>query len=306
MHSILDDFKNAWHKPNNGLIQLIIINITVFVALGILAVISTLTGLDAVFTFAFKQFTIPAPIGEFITRPWTIITYAFAHSFNNLWHIIMNMLVLYWFGRVFVEFLGSQKLINVYVMGAIAGGVTYLLAYNLIPFYSERINMFDGMIGASAAVYAVTVATATYWPNYKFHLLLIGPVKIAYIAAFVIFTSLLGTVGSNAGGNLAHLGGALVGFIYAKQLSKGIEIGTWVFKVMEFIKSFFVHKPKIKVSHRQKKSSSAKSKSSSGSEKANKVFNQAEIDKILDKISERGYDSLSKEEKEKLFNASKK
>ena len=306
MHSILDDFKNAWRKPNNGLSQLIIINITVFVTLGILAVISTLSGLDGVFTFAFKQFTIPAPIGEFITRPWTIITYAFAHSFRNLWHIIMNMLVLYWFGRVFVEFLGSQKLINVYVMGAIAGGVTYLLAYNLIPFYSERINMFDGMIGASAAVYAVTVATATYWPNYKFHLLFIGPVKIAYIAAFVIFTSLLGTVGSNAGGNLAHLGGALVGFIYAKQLSKGIEIGTWVFKAMEYIKSFFVHKPKIKVSHRQKRSSSAKSKSSSGSGKANAAFNQAEIDKILDKISERGYDSLSKEEKEKLFNASKK
>lgn len=306
MNTIIDDFKNAWHKPNNGLTQLIIINVSVFVILGILAVISLIAGVDTVFNFAYKQFTIPAPVGEFLTRPWTIITYAFAHSFGNLWHIIMNMLVLYWFGKVFVDFLGSQKLINLYVLGAIAGGATYLLAYNLIPFYSERINMFDGMVGASAAVYAVTVATATYWPEHKFHLLFIGPVKIVYIAAFVIMSSLLGSVGSNAGGNLAHLGGALVGFIYAKQLSKGVEIGTWVFKFMELIKSFFVRSPKIKVSHRQKKSASTASRGSTTSSSKSASFNQAEIDKILDKISERGYDSLSKDEKEKLFNASKK
>ncbi len=306
MNTIIDDFKNAWRKPNNGLTQLIIINVAVFVILGVLAVISSIAGVDGVFSFVFKQFTIPAPIGEFMTRPWTIITYAFAHSFSNLWHIIMNMLFLYWFGRIFVDFLGSQKLINLYILGAIAGGATYLLAYNLIPFYADRINMFDGMVGASAAVYAVTVATATYWPDYKFHLIFLGPVKIVYIAAFVIMSSVLGSVGSNAGGNLAHLGGVLVGFIYAKQLSKGIEIGIWVFKSMEFIKSFFVKSPKIRVSHRQKKSSSDKSKNTASSGSKSADLNQAEIDEILDKISEKGYDSLSKEEKEKLFNASKK
>ena len=305
MHSILDDFKNAWHKPNNGLAQLIIINVVVFVVLGVLAVISTLTGAEAIFALVFKQFTIPAPIGEFITRPWTIITYAFAHSFSTLWHIIMNMLVLYWFGRVFVDFLGSQKLINLYVLGAIAGAITYLLAYNLMPFYAERINMFDGMVGASAAVYAITVATATSWPNHRFYLLFFGPVKISYIAAFFIFISLLGTIGSNAGGDLAHLGGALIGYLYAKQLSKGNELGVWVFKTMEFAKSFFVRRPKIKVSHRQPKSTKTTKKSST-EKKSNADFNQAEIDKILDKISEKGYDSLSKDEKEKLFNASKK
>lgn len=306
MNTIIDDFKNAWHKPNNGLSQLIIINVAVFVILGILAVISSIIGVDTIFILAYKQFTIPASIAEFLTRPWTIITYSFAHSFNNLWHIIMNMLVLYWFGRVFVDFLGAQKLINLYVMGAIAGGATYLLVYNLIPYYSERIDMFDGMVGASAAVYAITVATATYWPEHKFYLMFFGPVKIIYIAAFVIISSLLGTIGPNAGGNLAHLGGALIGFIYAKQLTKGIEMGTWVFKSMEFIKSFFVKRPTIKVSHRQKKSSSKKSTKSSDSGAKNANFSQAEIDKILDKISEKGYDSLSKDEKEKLFNASKK
>lgn len=303
MHSIFDDFKNAFRKPNNGLAQLIIINVSVFVGLGIIAVISTLTGSEGIFDFAYKQFTIPAPIKEFLTRPWTILTYAFAHSFSSLWHILMNMLVLYWFGRVFVDFLGSQKLINLYVIGAIAGGTTYLLAYNLIPWYAERINMFDGMVGASAAVYAITVATATSWPDYRFYLFFIGPVKIVYIAAFVVFISLIGTIGSNAGGNLAHLGGALIGFIYARQLSKGNELGRWVFKSMELIKSFFVKRPNIKVSHRQSKT---KSKKASSSTKSKHKYSQDDIDKILDKISERGYDSLTKEEKEKLFNASKK
>lgn len=306
MYSILDDFKNAWRKPDNGLVQLIILNVTVFVGLGILLVISSITGFDSLFEFAYRQFTIPAPIGEFITRPWTLLTYSFAHSFRNLWHIIMNMLVLYWFGKVFVDFLGSQKLINLYVMGALAGGITYLLAYNLIPFYEERMHLFNGMVGASAAVYAITVATATYWPNYKFYLLLIGPVKIAYIAIFVIITALLGTVGSNAGGNLAHLGGALIGYIYAVQLRKGNELGKWVFKSMEFIKSFFVKSPTIKVSHRKTRSGKATSGKTSSASQAPKGYNQADIDKILDKISASGYDSLTKEEKEMLFNASKK
>ena len=159
--------------------------------MGVISVFSTLAGTDSIFTFVYRQFTIPAPIGEFITRPWTIITYAFAHSFGTLWHIIMNMLVLYWFGRVFVDFLGSQKLINLYVMGAIAGGLTYLLAYNLIPFYSDRINLFDGMVGASAAVYAISVATATYWPNHQFYLLFFGPVKIKYLVATAIIYSVI-------------------------------------------------------------------------------------------------------------------
>ena len=304
MDSVFEEVKNAWNKPNNGLVQLIIINVAVFVVLGILAVISSIPGLDGIFTFVYRQFTIPAPFDEFIFRPWTIITYAFAHSFLNLWHIIMNMLVLYWFGRVFVDFFGSQKLINLYILGAIAGGVTYLLAYNLIPFYADRINMFSGMVGASAAVFAISVATATYFPDHKFFMLFFGPVKIKYLVGIYIFISFLGSVGSNAGGNLAHLGGALMGFIYARQMMKGTEMGTWVFKTMEFIKSFFVQKPKIKVTHRQPKSTSSQRSSTATQPKSD--FSQDEIDKILDKISERGYDSLTKEEKEKLFNASKK
>jgi hypothetical protein len=191
-----------------------------------------------------------------------------------------------------------------YVLGAIAGGITFLLAYNLVPFYADRSTVFTEMAGASAAVYAVSVAAATYFPDYRFYLLFFGPVRIKYIVAVYIFFSFLGSVGENAGGNLAHLGGALMGFIYIKQLNSGRELGRWVFHIMEFVKSFFIKRPTIKVSHRQtaqKPSSSGPATKKSGVT----VVNQAEIDKILDKISERGYDSLSKEEKEKLFNASK-
>jgi len=304
MFSIFDEFKQAWSKPNNGLAQLIIINVAVFVIFGLLYVLGKIPALEMVLPAVYKQFTIPAPIGEFITRPWTIITYAFTHSLTDMWHIIMNMLVFYWFGRIFVDTFGSQKLINLYILGAIAGGVTYLLAYNLIPFYADRATMFSGMVGASAAVFAVSVAAATYFPDYRFYLLFFGPVKIKYIVTVYIFFSFLGSVGENAGGNLAHLGGALMGFIYIKQLTRGHEMGRWVFRIMEFVKSFFIRQPTIKVSHRQtakKPSASGQAPKKSGAT----VVNQAEIDKILDKISERGYDSLSKEEKEKLFNASK-
>lgn len=304
MFSIFDEFKDAWRKPNNGLAQLIIINIAVFVIFGILLVLGKIPALENLLPAVYKQFTIPAPIGEFLTRPWTIITYAFAHSLNDLWHILMNMLLFYWFGRVFVDSFGSQKLINLYVLGAIGGGVTYLLAYNLIPFYADRATMFNGMVGASAAVYAVSVAAATYFPDYRFYMLFFGAVKIKYLVAIYIFLSFIGSVGENAGGNLAHLGGALVGFIYATQLKRGYEMGRWVFRIMDFVKSFFIKRSTIKVTHRQPRGTSSVSGGAT-KKTSTATANQEEIDKILDKISERGYDSLSKEEKEKLFNASK-
>ncbi len=307
VNSLKEDFKRTWNKPNNGLMQLIIINAVVFIFLALLLVVTKIIGADSFFELVYKQFTLPGRIEVFLTRPWTIITYAFSHSLNNFFHILMNMLVLYWFGRVFIEFFGSQKLINLYILGSIAGGLTYLLAYNLIPFYSDRVDMFTGMVGASAAVYAITVAVAVYVPDYKFYLLFFGPVKVKYLVGIYIFFSIIGSVGNNAGGNLAHLGGALMGYLYVTRWRKGHEMGVWIFRGMEFVKSFFIRRPNIKVTHkRTAKTRGGKSKPSSTSSSTKKPdVNQADIDAILDKISEKGYDSLSKEEKEKLFNASK-
>ena len=305
MEKFLHEFKDAWNRPNNALPQIIIINVVVFLILAVLNVFGKIFGFSFLSDFVYDQFSIPPLLEDFILRPWTLLTYAFAHSLNSIFHILFNMLVFYWFGKLIVEYIGNQKLINLYVMGALAGGLLYLLVYNYVPYYAENSN-FHGMVGASAAVYAITVAAATLVPNYTFFLLFFGPVKIKYIAGFYIVISFLGSVGGNAGGNIAHLGGALMGFIYIKQLQAGTDWGAWVGSVMRFFKSFVVHQPKMKVSSNQKKTKTYSSASSSTSSTASNIADQAEIDKILDKISQSGYESLSKEEKQKLFNASKK
>ncbi|QSE97348.1 rhomboid family intramembrane serine protease [Fulvivirga lutea] len=305
--SIKDDFKNAFNRPNSSHTQLIIINVVVFLFLAVLNVFSSLFGFEGVFVFVYEQFSIPPVFSEFITRPWTLITYAFAHSLSDIFHILFNMLVFYWFARLIIEYLGSDRVIILYVLGALAGSIAYLMVYNLVPFYIER-SGFSGMVGASAAVYAVVVAAATLLPNYTFHLIFIGPVKIKYIAGFYIVLSFLGSTGGNAGGNIAHLGGALIGYLHINSLQKGSDWGLWIISTMNFFKSFFVSSPKIKVTHRRSdssKSSSSSSSSRASMSKSKSSTSQDEIDAILDKISEKGYESLTKEEKQKLFNASK-
>ncbi len=281
--------------------QLIFINVVVFMVLAVFYVFTTAAGFSAFFESIHSQLSIPAPFFSFLAKPWTIITYSFVHDLTGIFHILFNMLVFYWFGKIFIEYLGSDKLIAIYVLGAIAGGVFYLLVYNTIPFYTERIPL-HGMVGASAAVYAVLVATATLLPDYTFFLLFIGPVRIKYIALGYIVISFLGSVGGNAGGNIAHLGGALMGYVYIKQMQVGVNWGGWITSVLVWIRGLFTTQSKVKVTYRSTEPKSKTTKSGSGQTKAS----QDEIDAILDKISDRGYESLTKEEKEKLFNASKK
>ncbi|MEQ9424167.1 MAG: rhomboid family intramembrane serine protease [Cyclobacteriaceae bacterium] len=302
MTGILDDFKNAWDKPNNALPQLIIINVAVFVVTAIIYVVGTIAGFEGMVDAIFHGiFFIPPVFSDFLMKPWTIMTYAFAHDLRGIFHILFNMLMLYWFGRLIVDYLGSDRLIKLYVLGALAGAALYLLLFNLLPFYQEQASRISGMIGASAAVYAVIVAAATLMPNHTFFLLFFGPVKIKYIAAFSIFVSFLGSVGSNSGGNVAHLGGALIGYYYIATLNKGGDIGAWIISFMNWVKSFFVPRSKIKVTYSRKEKSTSRSSSKSATNAS-----QDEIDVILDKISESGYESLSSDEKQKLFNASKK
>ncbi|HYG20422.1 MAG TPA: rhomboid family intramembrane serine protease [Ohtaekwangia sp.] len=300
---MLGEFKNAFQRHNNAHVQLIIINIVAFVVLAVIRVFTTLTGFEAAFEVFHNQLAIPAPIHEFLTRPWTMISYAFVHDLDGILHILFNMLFLYWFGRLFVEYLGGDKLVAVYVLGALAGAILYLLAYNTIPYFVERTRLVEiNMVGASAAVYAIVVAAATLLPDYTFFLLFLGPVRIKYIAAVYIFISFLGSVGSNAGGNIAHLGGALIGFVYIKQLQAGSNWGGWITATLDWIKSLFKPRSNVKVTYRKNQKPSA----DKSSYKASSSVSQEELDAILDKISEGGYESLTKDEKEKLFNASKK
>jgi len=297
---ILDEFKNAFKRTDNGLIQIIMINLAVFIGFIILRVLLVLGNGSAFYQLLISQFMLPASIPEFLHRPWTLITYFFLHE--GFLHILFNMLFLYWFGRIVKEYLGGTKVVSLYVLGGIVGGLFYLLIYNTIPFFAGRV---DGsvMLGASAGVFAVVVGAATLLPDYTMFLMFIGPVRIKYIALFYILLSFAQTTGMNAGGNLAHLGGAALGYLYIGQLQKGRDWGSWIFAIMAFFKSFFKKQPKVKVSYRRKTSgTSAKRTKKQGQD----ISSQDEIDAILDKISQSGYESLTKDEKQKLFNASKK
>ncbi|MFM7855289.1 MAG: rhomboid family intramembrane serine protease [Flammeovirgaceae bacterium] len=296
---MFDEFKNAFQRPNNGHVQLIVLNILVFVTLAILMVFLTISGHPEIFKTIFNQLALPAQFSSFVSKPWTIITHAFVHELTSLIHIFFNMLAFYWFGRLFIEYLGSDKLIAVYTLGILAGATAYLLSHNLIPYYVQQNNGIG--FGASAAINAVIVATATLLPDYTFFLFLLGPVRIKYIAAFYVLASFIGTVGVNAGGDVAHLGGAFIGYVYIKQLQVGVNWGGWITSILDWTKSLFTAKPTVKVTYRKQEPKNQK--------KSNSIFSKAsqeEIDSILDKISDKGYESLSKEEKEKLFNASKK
>ncbi len=299
---LLDDFKNAWSKPNNAVVQLILINVIVFVAARVLKVFFDISGATDTFYFFFRKLQLPSDIGALFTQPWTIVTYFFTHF--DFFHVLFNMLFLYWFGRIIQEFLNSKRVISLYVLGGLFGGLLYIFIYNFIPFYSDRVAE-SMMLGASAGVFAIVVGAAVFMPNYTFFLLFLGPVKIKYIAIFYVFMSFIGSTGYNAGGEIAHLGGAFIGWMYITQLNKGSDLGGWVISFINFVKSMFKPQPKIKVTHRgesrRKHKRSAPKTTSSSSETP-----QAEIDAILDKISQSGYESLSKDEKQKLFNASKK
>ena len=309
---ILEEFKNAFKMQNNGLFQIILINVAVFVALNMLGVLLWLFGISEfqpnqcsvdspnLFCQILLFFELPSQTMQFITRPWTLITYFFTHL--SFFHILFNMLFLYWFGKLIQEFLGDSKVVVLYVLGGIVGGLSYILLYTILPQF-EGVVEYAHMMGASAGVYAVVVGAAAFMPNYTIYLILIGPVRIKYIAIIWVLLSFFAVRESNAGGNIAHLGGAAIGYLYIVQLKKGNDFGDWILKFIAYVKSFFVRRSKIKVTY-----SSAKRKSSSTSKPGKKQAtpDQAEIDSILDKISQSGYESLSKDEKQKLFNASKK
>ena len=285
---IIEDFKSAWSKDDNGLVKIILINVIVFVTVSFLEVFITLSGGGAIVNTLINKLMLPASFTTFILQPWSLISYFFLHlSFG---HILWNMLFLYWFGKIINDNIGNNAVISLYVLGGIVGGLSYMALFNIIPFYQDRIS--DSlMLGASAGVFSIVAGSATLLPNYTFYLLFLGPVRIKYIALFYILLSFLDVTGSNAGGEIAHLGGALIGYLFIRQLQNGINMGEGIINILNLFNK--------KTSYRSENKQPIKKE-----EKQN--ISQDEIDKILDKISESGYSSLSKHEKEKLFNASKK
>jgi membrane associated rhomboid family serine protease len=235
-------------------------------------------------------------------RPWTAITYMFVHE--GLWHLLVNMIMLWFSGRLFGDLLNDRRFVAVYFLGGLAGFALYFISYNVFPVFSGSTST---IIGASASVIAVLVAIATYAPNMEVRLILIGNVKLKYIAIFFVALDILFLDGGNTGGRLAHLGGAFLGFFYSRSLQQGNDWSNGFYRVINFFRDLVKPRPKMKVaSSVGRKASKRQSSSGSSSSVGNRTAEQKRIDEILDKISQSGYDSLTKEEKRFLFNASKK
>jgi len=307
MATIADEIKDSFRK-GSAVTKLIYINLGVFLLVIILFGIYALATPAApipkknIFYGNFLNYLmLHTDLKLLITRPWGIITYMFLH-FEFL-HILFNMLWLFWFGRIFLHYLTEKQLYTTYLLGGIAGGVLLVLAYNVLPGLSDYLPA----LGASASVSAIVIAISFYSPDYSVYIPLIGPVKIKYIALLFIALDVLMIVntnsasglGSNAGGHIAHLGGALYGYLFALQLKRGKDIGKSFSGWMDSLASLFSRKSRMRVSY--------KSKASQMDDFEYNKFraeHQKEIDRILDKIAKSGYDSLSKKEKETLFKMS--
>ena len=270
---------------SGGKINLLIgINVFIFLIVNIASVIEHLVFRSEIIDYYTKEYLLlPSFLPKLLTHFWTPITYMFMHA--GIFHILFNMLWLYWFGQIFEEYLGNKRTIGLYLLGGLTGALFFVAAYNIFPLFSTLVTD-STVVGASASVMAVIVATATLLPDYSISLILIGPVKLKWIALFYVVIDFLSIAGPNAGGEFAHLGGALFGFIYIKQLQRGRD---WIGAITGIFRS----RSKMKVAAKNS------DKNQSGKPR------QEEIDRILDKISQTGYDSLNKQEKEILFRASK-
>ena len=291
---IWDEIKLTFRNGSN-LTRLIYINIVVFILLSIVAGIGFLLNNQEISGKALELFSVPASFNALLLRPWTLITYMFTHK--DIWHILFNMLWLYWFGRIFLEYLDERKLVAVYLLGGISGALVYILSFNIFPAFTGVVA--DSVaIGASASVMAIVIAIAAYVPDYTIQLFLFGRIKIKYMAlAIFILTSIM-DFSVNSGGKLAHIGGAFFGYFYIINLRHGHDIGKGFNRIIDFFATIFKPRKKLKVTYKKVATEYDYNKI--------RVEHQKRINNILDKISKGGYESLTKEEKEALFKESQK
>ena len=284
--SIINNLKYRY-RTANIVEQLIYINVGVFLLMFLTNTFGFLFGLKI--NFFLEWFSMPANFNEFLTKPWTILSYGFLHS--GFIHILFNLMLLYYIGNIFLEYFTPKQLVSFYLLGTFFGGLVFLLSYNYFPAFNSAIN--DSiLLGASAGISAIFVGIATYIPNYQIRLRFIGFVKLWYLAAIFVGLDIIQIPFGNAGGHLAHIGGALFGFIYVNQASnKKINL------LGSFLSLFKSKKKTMRTVY--------KSKNKATNTKTSTTKNQQEIDAILDKISKSGYETLTKAEKDFLFKQGK-
>ncbi len=306
MVTIADEIRDSFRK-GSSLIKLIYVNLAVFIMVKIVFVLFflfTSTSGELIDKNSYflqnilSYLMIPADPGKLLLHPWTIITYMFLH-FEFL-HILFNMLWLFWFGRIFLHYLSEKQLLNTYFLGGIAGALLYVLSYNIFPGLMKEAASAKAL-GASAAVTAIVISISFYTPNFEVYIPFIGPLKIKYIAILFIITDLLQIASTNAGGHIAHIGGALYGYFFAVQLKQGKDIGKFFGRMVDSLTGFIRRRNRLKVTYHK-----TATRVDDLEYNKSKVQQQKEIDIILDKIARSGYDSLSKKEKEALFKMSGK
>jgi membrane associated rhomboid family serine protease len=292
---IWDDIKSTFRNGNN-LTKLIFINIALFIIITIIGVVGFLIVNPEIINQTIRLLSVPSSLHTLLLRPWTVITYMFTHK--ELLHILVNLLWLYWFGKIFLEYLDQKKLVAVYLLGGISGAFMYVISYNIFPAFQEVVGESVPLLGASASVMAIVVAIAAYVPDYTVHLFLLGRVKIKYIALGIFILTSVMDFSVNSGGKLAHIGGALFGYIYILSYRQGRDIGKGINKITDYLVTLFKPAKKLKVTYKR----------SADEYEYNKIKtdHQKEINTILDKISKGGYDSLTKPEKDMLFRESQK
>lgn len=285
--SIYKELKDSY-KYGSPVTRLLYINIIIFIVFGLIHTIFWIAGREPSYYVFSEWFKAPSYLPELLIKPWSVITYMFFHE--DFFHIAFNMLGLYWFGRLFLEFFNKRQLVGLYLIGGIFGYLLFVAGYySLIPLR----NNFSPILGASASVLAILAGVAFSRPNYSIYMMFFGQVKLKYLALIYILLDVISMAKGNAGGHIAHLGGMFAGWIFALRLQKNSDITIGVNRILDFFATLFKPRKRLKVSHRKPANDYDYKKA--------KASEQKEIDAILDKISRSGYDSLNKAEKEMLF-----
>ena len=297
MGNFISDLKNGFKRGSISL-QFIYINVGVFVVTTLVSVFLMLFNLSN--AGLFQVLELPAYVPNFLVQPWSLLTYMFLHA--DALHLLFNMLWLYWFGQLFLSIYSARHLRGLYILGGLCGGLLYMLAFNVFPYFQNHIYG-SWLLGASASVLAIVVATAVREPEYRVNFMFVGAVRLKYVALFMVITDLLFMTSGNGGGHIAHLGGALAGWWFAASLRKGHDVTKWINNVFDWVNGGF----RFKIPARKPKMKATKGgKNADYDYNAQKKRQSEEIDRILDKLKKSGYSSLTTEEKKRLFDASKR
>lgn len=297
--SFIDNFIGFFFR-RNILSRLILINVIIFILANLYKFLFqiqpdiSLIGQPSGFT---AWFAVPSNPEILLQKPWTVFTYMFLHE--NFFHLFFNMLMLYFGGTLFMQFLDGKKLLSTYILGGITGAAFYVLAFNYFPVF-EQVSKYSVALGASASVIAIVVAIAFYIPDYTISLFLFGRIKMKYLALLLVVMDLLMIDKENPGGHIAHIGGALWGIAYVMSLKKNRDMYSIFNPVVNFFRKLFKPKPKLRVEYKKGRPLTDDEYTKDRADK------QKKIDIILDKISKSGYESLSREEKDFLFSSTNK